>query len=179
MSILAKDCPDCGETNPTYAVTCRCGYEFNETVDFGEEGEEDLALTIHEEELYLEYLNARAQQAATDARRLAQLAADQPDNKAAASQAERAKAAAQAAMAEFESQQVRVKAATKVLKDDNRASSLADSGSARQTSAPAKSQALPSTAAPTRPPLTPSAPTATREPPAKPAASGQCIYSAA
>lgn len=154
MSILAKDCPDCGETNPAYAVRCRCGYEFNETVDYGEEND-DLALTVQEEELYLEYLNARAQQAAADAQRAAQAAAGQPNNQAAAAQAERAQMAAQTATAEFESQQARVTTAVKALKGNNSASPLAESGSVRQTSAPAISQALPSTAAPPRTPPKP------------------------
>jgi hypothetical protein len=149
LSILAKDCPDCGETNPAYAVRCRCGYEFNETVDQGEE-DDDLALTVQEEELYLEYLNARAQQAAADARHAVQAAGEQPNNKVAAAQAERAQAAAKTAAAEFESQQARVATAVKALKGNNSASPLADSGSARQTSAPAKPEALPSTAAPPR-----------------------------
>ncbi len=161
MSILAKDCPECGETNPAYAVRCRCGYEFNETVDCGEE-QDDLALTVQEEELYLEYLQARAQQATADARNAAQAAAAQPNNKVAASQAERAQLAAQTATAEFESQQARVATAIKTLQGNNRASPLADSGSARQTSAPATSQALPSTAAPPRtPPEATVSPTAT------------------
>ena len=151
LSILAKDCPDCGETNPAYAVRCRCGYEFNETVDHSEEND-DLAINVQEEELYLEYLNARAQQAAADAKGAVQASATQPNSQVAASQAKRAQLAAQKAHAEFESQQARVATAIKTLKGNNLANSPADSGSARQTSAPAISQALPSTAAPPRVP---------------------------
>ncbi len=147
-------------------MRCRCGYEFNETVDHSEEND-DYAVTIQEEELYLEYLNARAQQAAADARDAAQAAAAQPNNKSATSQAQRAQIAAKTAHAEFESQQARVATAIKALKGNNPANSPADSGSARQTSAPAISQALPFTAAPPRVP-----PKAT-VPPAPAAMSGQ------
>lgn len=117
MSIFAKDCPRCGETNAAYAVSCRCGFAFN-SLDVVEEEEQDISVTIQEEELYLEYLRARADQAAETAKRAARAATEQPANKAATSQSHQAQAAAEQAKAELEQQRARMKVAMNVMTDD-------------------------------------------------------------
>lgn len=146
MSIFAKDCPRCGETNAAYAVSCRCGFAFN-SVDHVEEEESDISVTIQEEELYLEYLRARAQQAEENAKRAARAATEQPANKVAASQSQQAELAAEQAKAELEQQRARMKVAMNVLVDDN---------SARQwepaSTAPARPQSPMSLAGPASPP---------------------------
>ena len=117
MSIFGKDCPRCGETNAAYAVSCRCGFAFN-SVDHVEEEESDISITIQEEELYLEYLTARAQQAAETAKHAVGAAGEQPANKVAASQAQQAQAAAEQAKAELDQQRARMKVTMNVVADD-------------------------------------------------------------
>ena len=102
MSTFAKDCPRCGATNAAYAVSCRCGFAFN-SLDHADQEESDASVTLQEEELYLEYLRARAQQA---------------EENAAATQSQQAQAAAKRAQAELEQQRARMKV-MHVVTDDN------------------------------------------------------------
>ncbi|MFQ6021509.1 MAG: hypothetical protein ACE5NW_02205 [Acidiferrobacterales bacterium] len=107
MSIFSKDCPQCGETNAAYAVSCRCGFAFN-SADEDSEGEADAKLSLQEEKLYQEYLAARAQQAATAAYDAARLAAAQPGNNLKVKEAEQANATAEGAKAELAAHQAKL-----------------------------------------------------------------------
>ncbi|MFQ5936795.1 MAG: zinc ribbon domain-containing protein [Acidiferrobacterales bacterium] len=118
MSTLAKDCPQCGDTNAAYAVRCRCGYEFN-SLECDEVADDDFATTIQEEELYVEYLAARAQQAAAEAQAAAKAAAADPGNRQLAKSAELAKSAAEQAHAELHSQRTRVVASGHAPRPEN------------------------------------------------------------
>lgn len=150
MSIFGKDCPRCGETNAAYAVSCRCGFAFN-SVEHAEEEQSDISVTIQEEELYLEYLTARAQQAADTAKRAASAAAAQPANRAAASQSQQAQRAAEQAKADLEQQRACMKTAMNALADDRPAESEQPTARPEQPAsappAPSQSPALSATSA--------------------------------
>jgi len=63
-NIYLKDCPQCTSSNPIEAVFCRCGFCF----DPGQikNTAESLAHLAHEEEVYLEYLQARVEQSRSE-----------------------------------------------------------------------------------------------------------------
>jgi hypothetical protein len=66
MSIFHKDCPQCAARHSITALHCTCGHCFEpERIEGTAEA---LALLLQEEKLYLEYLNARADQARARAR---------------------------------------------------------------------------------------------------------------
>ena len=77
-NIFLKDCPQCTSSNPLEAVFCRCGYCF----DPGQikNTAESLAHLAHEEEVYLDYLQARVTQARADLDNRRALAARDPGN---------------------------------------------------------------------------------------------------
>ncbi len=77
-NIFLKDCPQCTSSNPLEAVFCRCGYCF----DPGQikNTAESLAHLAHEEEVYLDYLQARVTQARADLDNRRTLAARDPGN---------------------------------------------------------------------------------------------------
>lgn len=61
MAIYHKDCPRCAATVATYIRRCACGFSFDgsENVDSAQK----LKAAAEEEQLYEEYLAARARQA--------------------------------------------------------------------------------------------------------------------
>ena len=61
LSIFSKDCPRCGEAVSVQATHCHCGFSFEPTRL--EEAAQALELTSQEEQLYENYLAARASQA--------------------------------------------------------------------------------------------------------------------
>ncbi|OGI43194.1 MAG: hypothetical protein A2150_05695 [Candidatus Muproteobacteria bacterium RBG_16_64_11] len=60
MAIYHKDCPQCAAAVATYVRRCACGFSFR---DFEQADAQDLDAIAEEEQLYQEYLAARARQA--------------------------------------------------------------------------------------------------------------------
>jgi ribosomal protein L40E len=107
-NIFLKDCPQCASSNPVEAVFCRCGYCFDPNQI--RNTAESLAHMAHEEEVYLEYLQARTTQARADleARRVA--VARDPDNNTKSAELLLATQALSTAEAEYHAQQAKVQA---------------------------------------------------------------------
>jgi len=61
VSIYHKDCPRCAATVATYINRCACGFSFDGSIYIG--SAQELASAAEEEQLYEEYLAARARQA--------------------------------------------------------------------------------------------------------------------
>lgn len=61
MSIYHKVCPRCAATVATYINRCACGFSFGGSDYIG--SAQELAAAAEEEQLYEEYLTARARQA--------------------------------------------------------------------------------------------------------------------
>jgi hypothetical protein len=57
-SIYHKTCPACADTVPREAERCNCGYDFSTATVV----EDNDAASVHDEELYLNYLDARVDQ---------------------------------------------------------------------------------------------------------------------
>ncbi len=66
MSIFQKDCPQCAASHAVYALRCPCGYCFDPEQMEGTV--QMLELVAQEEQLYLDYLSARLEQARNAAR---------------------------------------------------------------------------------------------------------------
>lgn len=107
-NIFLKDCPQCASSNPVEAVFCRCGYCFDPNQI--KSTTESLAHMAHEEEVYLEYLQARIIQARADleARRVA--VARDPENTTKSAELLLATQALSTAEAEYQAQQAKVQA---------------------------------------------------------------------
>lgn len=107
-NIFLKDCPQCASSNPVEAVFCRCGYCFDPNQI--KNTAESLAHMAHEEEVYLEYLQARIIQVRTDlgTRRVA--VARDPENTTKSAELLLATQALSAAEAEYSAQQAKVQA---------------------------------------------------------------------
>ncbi len=103
MTIFTKDCPQCADTNAAYAVRCRCGFVFGADAA-GAEAQTEAEIALEEENLYQEYLAARAKQANSTADYAARVAAALPTDQARLKAAEDAKATAECAQAELEVQ---------------------------------------------------------------------------
>ncbi len=102
LSAFGKDCPQCGQNNAAYAVSCRCGYSFTGNPE--DENDSADTPTVEEEQLYVEYLGARAQQAAVEAKNAQTAAAVSPQNREKANAAKVAQSTAERLRAEFEAQ---------------------------------------------------------------------------
>lgn len=169
LSAFGKDCPQCGQNNAAYAVTCRCGYSFSGTV--ADENDSADTPTVEEEQLYLEYLGARAQQAAVEARNAQAAAAAHPHSRDKANAAKVAQSTAERLRAEFEAQKASFACARRGIEAAAApwpaASAASHKAAARQIipeSKPAPSQGLP----PARP-IAPAESRAARAVPAAPA----------
>lgn len=106
-NIFLKSCPECASRIAVQAQACSCGYVF-------ETGEISDLLTpearAREEQLYEEYLRARAEQAQEGARLAAELAGRYPHDLEKAAVAAREQLAAQQAESELAAQAARVAA---------------------------------------------------------------------
>ncbi len=107
-NIFLKDCPQCTSSNPVEAVFCRCGYCFDPNQI--KNTAESLAHMAHEEEVYLEYLQARTTQARADleARRVA--VTRDPENTTKSAELLLATQALSTAEAEYNAQLAKVQA---------------------------------------------------------------------
>lgn len=109
-NIFLKSCPECASRIAVRASACSCGYMFEagEVVDF---------LTpearARDEQLYEEYLRARAQQAHEAARQASEIAERYPQDAEKARTAALERLAAEQADAELAAQAARVAAMTK------------------------------------------------------------------
>lgn len=109
-NIFLKSCPECATRIAVRASACSCGYMFEsgEVVDF---------LTpearVRDEQLYEEYLRARAQQAQEAARLASEIAERYSQDREKARTAALERLAAERAKAELAAQAARVAAMTK------------------------------------------------------------------
>ncbi len=115
MGIFTKDCPVCATSHPVHKVRCDCGYCFDPNKLDGQA--QDLDIIETEEELYRDYLSARATQADQEWQVAKKLAATLADSHVKKAESLLAEQAARAAHAELEAQEsllrsikVRVKA---------------------------------------------------------------------
>lgn len=114
-SIFLKSCPECASRIAVRASACSCGYVF----ESGKGGDFLTAeARARDEQLYEEYLRARAQQAHEAARLATELAERDPQDSQKASAAALKRLAAEQAEAELAAQAARVAAMTKVLDSD-------------------------------------------------------------
>lgn len=114
-NIFLKSCPECANRIAVGANACSCGYMF-------ESGEIKDLLTVEararDEQLYEEYLRARAQQAHEAARLATELAERDPQDPEKARIAALERLAVEQAEAELAAQAARVAAMTKALDND-------------------------------------------------------------
>jgi hypothetical protein len=105
VSIFTRDCPVCAASHPVHAVRCGCGYCFDPGKVDGVT--QELEVISQEEQLYRDYLAARAAQA-QDAAQVAKAAAKRdPGNTVKAAEALLANQTAMNARAELEAQDAR------------------------------------------------------------------------
>src|SRR5689334_6149282 len=121
MSIFTRDCPVCAATHPLNAVRCGCGYCFDPNKIEGVT--QELEVLSQEEQLYRDYLAARAAQAEDAARAAKNAASCEPDNTVKNAEALLAQQTAMNARAELEAQDTRtvaVKNRIKVVRSSRR-----------------------------------------------------------
>jgi len=106
-SIFLKICPDCAAQVPTASERCKCGHIFESAI-VNELSPEEAAL--RDEELYENYLSARAEQAHQAAQAAHDAYMDEPDNSDKASEAELTREVAKSIDADLAEQRSKVEA---------------------------------------------------------------------
>lgn len=104
--MFLKACPECASTLPAHARSCACGYAFEP--DDADDSQPMLKEIAKQEQLYEQYLRARAEQASEAARVAADATTKDPGDARKATEAVRGKRAALAAKAELAAQVARV-----------------------------------------------------------------------
>lgn len=113
LSIFQKACPSCAASVAIDATRCACGHEFDTAGGTGALSAEETAL--RDEELYENYLAARAGQAAEAARAAADALAEEPGNSDRAAAVELAQEVAKSLEADLNEQRTKIAALRKVL----------------------------------------------------------------
>lgn len=106
-SIFLKICPDCAAQVPTASERCKCGHIFESAIS-SELSPEEAAL--RDEELYENYLSARAEQAHQAARAAQDALMDDPDSSEKAAQAELTREVAKSIDADLAEQRTKLAA---------------------------------------------------------------------
>lgn len=112
LSIFQKVCPSCAAHIAVDADACACGHEFEAVGDNSTSTEEQ---ALRDEELYENYLAARAGQAAEAARAAADWLAEEPDNSDRANAAQLAQEVAASLEADLQQQRAKISAMRRVL----------------------------------------------------------------
>ena len=107
LSIFQKLCPSCASSQPVGAERCDCGHEFETDGSNGASAEE---AALRDEELYENYLVARATQAQEAARAAEDALAENPDNPENTAAAELARQVAQSIQSDLAEQQKKIAA---------------------------------------------------------------------
>ena len=114
-NIFLKTCPECAQAVSVGAEVCSCGYVF----ESGQIGETLTAeARTRQEELYQEYLRARAEQAAEAARVASEAAELDPQDPQKANAAAKEQRAAAQAEAELAAQAARIAAMKRLSERD-------------------------------------------------------------
>lgn len=113
LSIFQKVCPSCAAHIAVEAVNCACGHEF-EAADGGNPASAD-EQALRDEELYENYLAARAGQAAEAARAAAEWLTEEPGNSDRANAAQLAQEVASSLEADLNEQRAKINAMRRVL----------------------------------------------------------------
>jgi hypothetical protein len=122
VSIFTKDCPVCAASHAVHVVRCGCGYCFDPNKLDGVT--QELEVISQEEQLYREYLAARADQAEKARQATRADAAREPGNNVKTAEALRAEQIAMSARAELSAQDERARAVKnriKVVRSNRRA----------------------------------------------------------
>lgn len=102
MSIFQKDCPQCAAAQPIHASRCSCGYYFEpERIQSTRDA---IELSLHQEQLYEDYLAARAVQLEAEAEVARMESAADPNHTYKAAQALRAEQTMRTVHAELTAQ---------------------------------------------------------------------------
>lgn len=115
MPIFDKQCPLCGKALPNSANYCECGFSFNPAEL--DDTTQSLVLAAQEEELYENYLSARAAQAEEALTVALNLLAKDPDNPAKKQDAARLSEEAKQTRAEYTTQHNKAAATRKVARN--------------------------------------------------------------
>lgn len=108
LSIFQKACPSCAASVAVDTVHCACGYAFEAAGGAGTMSDDEAAL--RDEELYENYLAARAGQAAEAARAAADWLAEEPDNSDRGAAAQLAQEVAKSLEADLNEQRAKIAA---------------------------------------------------------------------
>lgn len=111
LSIFQKVCPSCAAHIAVDAANCACGHQF----EGGGNGTSAEEQALRDEELYENYLAARAGQAAEAARAAAEWLAEEPDNSDRANAAQLAQEVASSLEADLNEQRAKINAMRRVF----------------------------------------------------------------
>lgn len=111
-SIFLKICPGCAAQVPTASARCKCGHVFESAVSSELSPEE---ATLRDEELYENYLSARAEQAHQAARAAQDALMDDPDSNDKAAEAELTREVAKSIETDLAEQRTKLAALRRVV----------------------------------------------------------------